>query len=128
MLPLLAPLILIASPGPSEQGILTQKALVELVNSGQKKETVPNNGTLITFTIGNLKFTIKDAAGQDPVVGFHHSDIRDDYYAVLYQGAIVVVPGNGTKSKYGREVGVYISPSTGEIYESKSAFMASLSK
>ena len=98
MLPLFAPLIVIVSPGPSEQGPLTQKFLVELVRSGQQKKMVPSNGTLITFTVGKLKFTVKDAAGRDPVVGFHHSDIRDDYYAVLYQGAIVVVPGDGTKS------------------------------
>ena len=89
------------------------------VLSGAKCEQTLNNGVICEYKVGQkLWFSIKDAGGSDQVIAFRHSNWDDDYYAVMYFGCIVVVPGNATKKKYGED-GIYIAPNNGRVYRTK---------
>ena len=76
-----------------------------------------NNGRSCTYKFGEfLEIGIKDIGGTDTVIGFHHSDMREELYAVMYFGCIAVVPGGAHPRNYDRNYGVFISPTTGRIY------------
>ena len=93
--------------------------LFELVVAGAECKQSLNNGLMCDYKVGKkLRFAIKDAGGSDEVIGFRHSDINDDFYAVMYFGCIVVVPGLATKN-YGKDDNVYISPKNGRVYRKR---------
>lgn len=72
------------------------------------------------YKVGDqLTFSIKDAGGADTVVGFHLSDIKNEFYAVLYFGCIVVIPGHAHSKNYDKDYGVYVSPKNGRAYTTK---------
>ena len=66
-----------------------------------------------------IHFVIKDAGRSDEVIGFRHSDINDDYYAVMYFGCIVVVPGLANQRKYGKDDGAFVAPKNGRVYRTR---------
>lgn len=100
------------------QSVAQQTLFDRVVSAAECKQSV-NNGLMCEYKIGsNLRLAIKDAGGSDEVIGFSHSDINDDYYAIMYSGCIVVVPGFATKNPP-RDEGVYISPKNGRIYQTK---------
>lgn len=83
------------------------------------KQTL-NNGLICEYKAGQkLRFSIKDAGGSDEVIGFHHSDINDDYYAVMYFGCVVIVPGLTNQKKYGKDDGAFIAPKNGRVYRTR---------
>jgi hypothetical protein len=84
--------------------------------SGIKCREVPNNGKRCEYRIAKLAFSIKDVGGNDTVVAFIHSDIRDGLYAVIYMSCVAVIPSKEEAMKHDRNFGVYISPVTGEAY------------
>ena len=87
--------------------------LFSKVLAGASCQQIMNNGIRCEYKVGQkLKFSIKDAGGSDPVIAFHHSDSEDDFYAVMYFGCIVVVPGDASKEKYDGG-GIYIAPKNG---------------
>ena len=83
------------------------------------KQTL-NNGLICEYKVGQkLSFSIKDAGGSDEVIGFRHSDINDDFYAVMYFGCIVVVPGLANQKKYGKDDGAFVAPKNGRVYRTR---------
>ncbi|MDO8270587.1 MAG: hypothetical protein Q7U82_01530 [Gammaproteobacteria bacterium] len=97
-----------------------QQQLLELVEAGRTCEPVQNNGMLCTFKVDNqLTITIKDVGGSDTVVGFDHSDISERFYAVLYFGCVVVVPGNAHERNYDLSYGAFISPKNAAVYSTR---------
>lgn len=111
-----------ASFAEALQDKLFQRAL-----QGTKCEQVPNNERYCTYQFGNtLEVGIKDVGGGDTVIGFHNSNIKNELYAVIYYGCIVVVPGKAHPKNYGREYGVSISPKTGLVYQTSDECRATL--
>jgi hypothetical protein len=100
----------------------TQPAKEELfknVVAGSDCKQTLNNGLICEYKVGqSLRFSIKDAGGRDQVSAFRHSNWDDDYYAVMYFGCIVVVPGTVTTEKYDGD-GVYIAPKSGRVYRTR---------
>jgi len=110
------------SHGQTLQDKLFQRAL-----KGTTCKQVPNNGRYCTYQFDNtLTIGIKDVGGSDTVVGFHNSNIKNELYAVLYFGCIVVVPGEAHPRNYSLEYGVFISPKTGLVYRTSNECKASL--
>ena len=90
----------------------------KVVAGADCKQTV-NNGLICEYKIGQkLRFSIKDAGGSDPVIAFRHSDWDEDFYAVMYFGCIVVVPGRASKEKYEND-GIYIAPKNGRVFRTR---------
>lgn len=90
----------------------------KVVGGANCKQTV-NNGLMCEYKVGqNLKFGIKDAGGSDQVISFRHSDWDEDFYAVMYFGCIVVVPGTATNEKYDGD-GVYVAPKNGLVFRTR---------
>lgn len=106
----------------SLQDKLFQRAL-----EGTKCEQIPNNGWYCKYTFGStLEVGIKDVGGTDTVVGFHNSNIKNELYAVLYFGCVVVVPGKAHPRNYDINYGVHISPKTGLVYQNSAECRKSL--
>ena len=117
-------LLVAVTPAHSQtlQDKLYQRAL-----KGIKCEVVPNNGRYCTYGFGDtLTIGIKDVGGSDTVVGFHNSNIKNELYAVLYFGCVVVVPGKAHPDNYTKDYGVSISPKTGLVYKTTTECRASL--
>lgn len=115
-------LALPAAHAQTNQDVLFQRAL-----KATSCEQIPNNGRYCKYEFGNvLTIGIKDVGGTDTVVGFHNSSIKNELYAVLYFGCIVVVPGYAHPRNYGKEYGVHISPKTGLVYKTSAECRASL--
>jgi hypothetical protein len=90
----------------------------KVVAGADCKQTV-SNGLICEYKVGKkLRFSIKDAGGSDPVIAFRHSDWDDDFYAVMYFGCIVVVPGSDSKEKYDGD-GIYIAPKNGRVFRAR---------
>ncbi len=97
----------------------TKEELFESVLAGADCKQTLNNGLICEHKVGQrLRFSIKDAGGGDQVIAFRHSNWDDDYYAVMYFGCIVVVPGTAIKEKYGGD-GVYIAPKNGRVFRTR---------
>jgi hypothetical protein len=97
-----------------------QDQLLAKVVGGTTCEKTVNNGLVCNYKIGErLSFAIKDAGGSDTVIGFNHSDIAEEFYAVLYFGCVVVVPGHAHPRNYDRDYGVYVSPKNGRAYRTR---------
>jgi hypothetical protein len=95
--------------------------------AGTKCEQIPNNGRYCTFSFGDsVEIGIKDVGGADTAVGFNNSNIKNEFYAVLYFGCIAVVPGHAHARNYDRNYGVFISPKTGLVYKTSEECRASL--
>lgn len=93
--------------------------MFELVVAGAECKQDLNNWLNCNYKVGhNLKFSIKDAGGSDQVIAFNHSDINDDYAAVMYFGCIVVIPGKATKN-HGIDDNIYVSPKNGRVYRTR---------
>ena len=115
-------LVLPQAVAQSKQDVLFQRAL-----KATSCEQVPNNGRYCKYEFERvLSIGIKDVGGTDTVVGFHNSDIKNELYAVLYFGCIVIVPGEAHPKNYDREYGVHISPKTGLVYRTSAECRASL--
>ena len=98
---------------------LQDQLFARVVSGTDCKQTV-NNGLICDYKVGNkLSFSIKDAGGTDTVVGFHYSNINDEFYAVYYFDCIVVVPGHAHPRNYDRDYGVYVSPKNGRVYRTR---------
>ena len=98
---------------------LQDQLFARVVAGSDCKQTV-NNGLICEYKVGNkLSFSIKDADGTDTVVGFHYSNINDEFYAVYYFDCIVVVPGHAHSRNYDRDYGVYVSPKNGRVYRTR---------
>lgn len=111
-------LIALSSPNLASAQPLLDK-MFELVVAGAECKQDVNNGLICNYRVGqNLKFSVKDAGGSDQVITFRHSDINDDYAAVMYFGCIVVIPGFATKN-HGKDDNIYVSPKNGRVYRTK---------
>jgi hypothetical protein len=105
----------------------TQDALFARALKATTCQQTPNNGRYCKYEFGTtLAIGIKDVGGTDTVVGFHNSSIKNELYAVLYFGCVVVVPGEAHPRNYDRDYGVHISPKTGLVYRSSAECRASL--
>jgi hypothetical protein len=120
--------VLLAFYFPSAAFELTlQEQLFQRALQGTKCEQIPNNGRYCTYKFGTtLEIGIKDVGGTDTVVGFHNSNIKNELYAVLYFGCIVVVPGEAHPRNYNLEYGVFISPVTGLVYQTSNECRSTL--
>jgi hypothetical protein len=99
-------------------------ALFAKVVAGAECKQDVSNGLLCSYKVGKrLHIGIKDAGGNDPVISFRHSDWDDDFYAVMYFGCIVVVPGTASKEKYEGD-GIYIAPKNGRVFRTRSECQA----
>lgn len=104
------------------QDLLFQRAL-----KATTCEQIANNGRNCRYEFGStLSFGITDVGGTDTVVGFHNSSIKNELYAVLYLGCIVVVPGEAHPRNYDSKYGIYISPRTGLVYKTSRECRSSL--
>lgn len=101
-----------------------QLLLLNRVLAGMKCEETLNNGRICDYIVGKLVFSIKDVGGTDTVIGFRHSDIEDELYAVMYFGCVAVVPGKAHPRNYGLDFGVHVSPVTGNVYATSDACRA----
>jgi hypothetical protein len=101
-----------------------QLQLLNRVLAGMKCEETTNNGRICDYSVGKLVFSIKDIGGADTVIGFRHSDIEDELYAVMYLGCVAVVPGKAHPRNYDLDFGVHISPVTGDVYATSEACRA----
>jgi hypothetical protein len=112
-------LLLCELSGPAVAQSLQDQLFERVVAGANCKQTV-NNGLICDYKIGkSLAFSIKDAGGPDTVVGFSHSNINEDFYAVYYFGCIVVVPGHAHPRNYDLDYGVYVSPKNGRVYRTR---------
>jgi len=94
-----------------------EPSLYERARSGRSCEQSEDAGRYCQFKIdGVVEIGIKDVGGEHTVVGFRHSNVDAELYAVLYGGCIAIVPGQANKSAKRRDYGVFISPRTGEVY------------
>ncbi len=94
-----------------------EPSLYDRVKGGTSCEQTTDNGRYCEYKIdGAFEIGIKDVGGAHTVVGFRHSNVDAELYAVLYGGCIAIVPGKGNKSAKHRDYGVFISPKTGEVY------------
>ena len=99
--------------------VLQDQLFARVVAGAECKQTV-NNGLICDYKVGSkLSFSIKDAGGTDTVVGFHYSNINDEFYAVYYFDCIVVVPGHAHPRNYDRDYGVYVSPKNGRVIRTR---------
>jgi hypothetical protein len=97
-----------------------QDHLFAKVVGGTTCERTVSNGLVCNYEIGErLSFSIKDAGGSDTVIGFNRSDIAEEFYAVLYFGCMVVVPGHAHARNCDRDYGVYVSPKNGRAYRTR---------
>lgn len=112
-------LLALLLPGVAYSQSLQDRLFAKVVAGTECKQTV-NNGLVCEYKIGDqLRFSIKDAGDTDTVVGFSHSNINNELYAVLYFGCIVVVPGQAHPRNYDKDHGVYVSPKNGRVYKTK---------
>jgi hypothetical protein len=112
---------------PTAYGQSIQDALYQRALKATICEQLPNNGRYCKYEFGQtLSFGIKDVGGNDTVIGFHNSNIKNEFYAGLYFGCIAVVPGEAHPPNYGIEYGVHISPKTGHVYKTSAECRASL--
>ena len=96
-----------------------KEELFKNVLAGTDCKQTLNNGLICEYKVGQkLWFSIKDAGGSDQVIAFRHSDWDDDYYAVMYFGCIVIVPGTASKEKYSGD-GIYVAPKTGRVFRKR---------
>ena len=94
-----------------------EPSLYDRVKSGTSCEQSESNGRYCEYKVDSVfEIGIKDVGGAHTVVGFRHSNVDAELYAVLYGGCIAIVPGKGNKSAKHRDYGVFISPKTGEVY------------
>lgn len=94
-----------------------QEKLFQRATAATKCEQEPNNGRYCKYEFPKiLEIGIKDVGGSDTVIGFHLSSIKNEFYAVLYFGCVVIVPGSTHPRNYDREYGAFISPKTGLVY------------
>ena len=106
-------------PGAASSQSLQDQLFAKVVAGSECKQTA-NNGLVCEYKVGDqLRFSIKDAGGTDTVVGFNQSNINNEFYAVLYFGCIVVVPGQAHPRNYDKDYGVYVSPKNGRVYKTK---------
>lgn len=104
-----------------------EPGLYDRVKRGSSCEQSKDAGRYCEFKIdGVVDIGIKDVGGDHTVVGFRHSDVDAELYAVLYGGCIAIVPGKGNTSARHRDYGVFISPRTGEVYRASVACEQSL--
>ena len=107
-----------ASSGHAHAQAAKEELFRSVLAGADCKQTL-NNGLICEYKVGQrLRFSIKDAGGGDQVIAFRHSNWDDDYYAVMYFGCIVVVPGTAIKEKYGGD-GVYIAPKNGRVFRTR---------
>lgn len=94
-----------------------EPSLYERVKSGVSCEQTADSGRYCEYKIDAVfEIGIKDVGGEHTVVGFRHSNVEAELYAVLYGGCIAIEPAKGNKSAKQRDYGVFISPTTGEVY------------
>ena len=75
------------------------------------------DGYRCEYRVGKkLDFMVRDEGNAVYNISFRHSDIEDDFYAVMYDGCIVVTPGVGHPMNFGRDYGAYIAPVNGRVY------------
>jgi len=104
---------------------LPQEELFRKVVAGADCKQTLNNGLICEYKVGQkLRFSIKDVGGSDEVITFRHSDWDDDYYAVMYFGCIVVVPGAANQNMYGKQDGAFVAPKSGRVYHTRNACQA----
>jgi hypothetical protein len=104
-----------------------QDKLFQSALQGTKCEQIPNNGRYCTYKFGStVEVGIKDVGGTDTVVGFKNSNIKNELYAVLYFGCVVIVPGDAHPRNYDINFGVHISPKTGLVYRTSDECRKSL--
>lgn len=104
-----------------------QDRLFQSAVTGTKCEQVPNNGRHCKYDIENsVQVGIKDVGGTDTVVGFHKSNIKNDFYAVMYFGCIGIVPGESHSKNYDRDYGIFISPRSGLVYRTATECQSTL--
>lgn len=109
----------ILSVGAAHCDPLQDQLFASVLAGGTCKQTA-NNGLICDYKLKDgPHFSIKDAGGTDTVVGLHHSDISERFYAVIYMNCIVVVPGTAHPNNYGKDYGVYVSPRSGRAYKSQ---------
>lgn len=97
-----------------------QDRLFAKVQAGASCNQTSSNGLVCEYKVGDrLSFSIKDAGGTDTVVGFNQSSVNEEFYAVLYFGCVVVVPGHAHPRNYDREYGVHVSPKNGRVYRTR---------
>ena len=110
-------IFMVAQPAASQS---LQDQLYAKVIAGTKCEQTANNGLHCEYKIGDrLSFSIKDVGGSDTVVGFNQSNINEMFYAVLYFGCVVVVPGHAHVRNYDKNYGVSISIANGRVYKTQ---------
>lgn len=111
--------VCVFGPGHALADSPHEQLFINVVAGADCKQTI-NNGLMCEYKVGQkLHFAIKDAGGSDEVIGFRHSDINDDYYAVMYFGCIVVVPGLANQRKYGKDDGAFVAPKNGRVYRTR---------
>ena len=119
--------VILSFAGSSVNAAQLEDQLFARAIAATKCEQIPNNGRYCTYRFGEaLEIGIKDVGGTDTVVGFHHSNIKNDLYAVLYFGCVAVVPGKAHPHNYDQDYGVFISPMTGLIYQTRKECGATL--
>ena len=105
----------------------TQDFLFHRALKATKCEQIPNNGRYCKYAFDNVvQVGIKDVGGSDTVIGFHNSSIKNELYAVMYFGCVVIVPGEAHPRTYDRDYGVHISPKTGLVYKTSAECRATL--
>ena len=84
--------LVILSDQPLADYLSQQELLFIKVDEGTSCTNTINNGLICDYKIGeSLEFSIKDVGGSDTVIGFHLSNIDNEFYAVMYFGCVVVV-------------------------------------
>lgn len=107
-------LLTVATVGNAQRA--SPEALFRLVVEGATCRQ-DSEGYRCEYVVGkSLKFLVRDEGNKVYNISFRHSDIADDFYAVMYDGCVVVTPGTGHPMNFGRDYGVYIAPVNGMAY------------
>lgn len=97
-----------------------QEELIKEIVAGSHCEQTRNNGLFCEYKVGQkLWISIKDVGGRDEIISFRHSDWDDDYFAAMYFGCIVIVPGAANQKRYGNQDAAFIAPKNGRVYRSR---------
>ena len=108
----------VAAAGPAKSG--DPGELFDLVVMGASCRQVGSTGTAFwcDYSIGDkLKLIVRQESTGVSNIGFKHSDMQDDLYAVMYDGCVAVVPGAGHPRNYDSRYVAYISPVNGRVYK-----------
>jgi hypothetical protein len=114
--PVFGSLLMLAAQAALGQS--AQDQLFARILDGASCKQTAASGLICTYRIGDaLSISITDVGGTDTQVSFLRSNANDEFFAALYSGCVMVVPGKAHVRTNDPVTNVYVSPRNGRIYK-----------